>query len=109
MCLKKGDVQKAKELAKNWAKFKSQQPQRSAGCIFRNPHPFFAGKLIEECGLKNARRGDAIVSSTHANFILNENKATSKDVRELINYIKNVVKEKKQIHLQEEIYYLTYE
>ncbi len=77
--------------------------ERNAGCIFKNPKGFSAGKLIEECNLKNYRVGGAKVSDLHANFIINEKDASSKDVLNLISYIKEVVKSKKNILLEEEI------
>lgn len=75
----------------------------SAGCVFKNPENLAAGKLIEECNLKNYRIGGAKVSELHANFIINEKNASSKDVLNLISFIKKVVKEKKNILLEEEI------
>ena len=92
-------------------KRKKTQPleAKSLGCIFRNPENISAGELIEECDLKDVRRGNAVVSSKHGNFILNESNATSADVKELIGYIKKVVEEKRQVKLQEEIRFLLYE
>jgi UDP-N-acetylmuramate dehydrogenase len=77
--------------------------EKNAGCIFKNPNGFSAGKLIEECKLKNYQIGGAKVSDIHANFIINEKEASSKDVLNLILYIKKEVKNKKNIILQEEI------
>lgn len=86
-------------------KKKAAQPlnERNAGCIFKNPKGFSAGKLIEECNLKNFKIGGAKVSEKHANFIINEKDASSKDVLDLIFNIKKIVKEKKNILLEEEI------
>lgn len=77
--------------------------EKSAGCIFKNPKNFSAGKLIEECGLKNYRIGGAKVSDLHANFIVNEKDASSKDVLSLISYIKDVVYIKTNVLLEEEV------
>jgi len=98
-------------LQKWYQRRKESQPldSKSLGCIFRNPKNLSAGQLIEESGLKNTKKGNAVVSSMHANFILNESNATSKDVKELIDYIKKVVEEKKHVKLQEEIRILSYE
>lgn len=82
---------------------------KSAGCVFRNPLPKTAGALIDECGLKGVSRGGAQVSSMHANFIVNKRGATAKDVLELAEYIKQVVKEKKGIELEMEIKQISYE
>lgn len=75
----------------------------SAGCIFKNPPGNFAGKLIEECGLKGTRSGDAIISEKHANFILNLGNATFKDVYSLINKARDCVKKKFGISLELEV------
>jgi UDP-N-acetylmuramate dehydrogenase len=63
----------------------------SAGCVFRNPPGDSAGRLIEACGQKGARRGGARVSPKHANFIVNEARATAKDVLELAAHVRRVV------------------
>ena len=57
----------------------------SAGSVFRNPEDNFAGKLIEDIGLKGKRIGGAMVSDKHANFIINYDNATSKDIKDLID------------------------
>lgn len=76
----------------------------SAGCIFKNHPRDSAGRLIEQAGLKDIRRGGAIVSPVHANFIINEQgKASAKDVWELITYIQHTVKKKFGISLQLEV------
>lgn len=75
----------------------------SAGSYFKNIKPYVAGKLIDGCGLKGLRVGDAEVSSKHANFIINRGKARASDVLELAELIKEKVKEKKGIMLQEEV------
>ena len=114
LCLKKGDIQKAKELAKNLAKFKSQQPQRSAGCIFRNlteeeqkkhnlPTPA-TGYLIDiVLNLKGIQKGGAIISEKHAAFIENLGNAKSTDVVDLINLIQYEAKNKLGIDLITEV------
>lgn len=71
----------------------------SAGSVFRNPKENYAGKLIEDIGLKGKKIGGAEVSNKHANFILNTNKATGKDIVELIELIQKTVKEKYDIEL----------
>lgn len=78
--------------------------EKSAGCVFRNPsHTLFAGKMIEELGLKGTRVGGAKISEMHGNFIINENNASASDVKELIELIQHRVYEKWQIHLEPEI------
>lgn len=75
----------------------------SAGCVFKNPKNNFAGMCIEKCGLKGKSVGGAKISELHANFIVNEKDATSKDVLELIDLVKKTVLETYSIELEEEI------
>ena len=79
---------------------------KSMGCVFKNPQGAVAGKLIEGAGLKGLRIGGAKVAEEHANFIINENNATTADVTKLIGVIKNAVRIQYGIELQEEIRYL---
>ena len=62
-----------------------------AGSIFRNPLPNYAGKLIEDAGLKGFQIGGAKISEMHGNFIVNAGNATAKDVLDLIQYIKDKI------------------
>ena len=64
----------------------------SAGCVFKRPDDDFAGRLLDEAGAKGMRVGDAVVSSKHANFIVNEGNATARDVLALIDEVKTKVK-----------------
>jgi len=75
----------------------------SAGCIFENPSDVRAAELIEKCGLKGKKIGDAQISEKNANFIINLGKASSEDVLKLINLVKKEVKNKFGIKLKEEI------
>lgn len=79
----------------------SSQPldKPNAGSVFRNPEGVSAGKLIEDAGLKGYTIGGAMVSYKHANFIVNEDNATGEDIRDLIYYVKNTIKEKYNIDL----------
>ncbi len=81
----------------------------SAGSVFRNPEGNFAGKLIEDCGLKGYRIGGAKVSSKHANFIINDNKATANDVKNLIDYVHDKIKEKTGVDLKIEQEFVNWE
>lgn len=74
----------------------------SAGSVFRNPEGNYAGKLIEDIGLKGYSIGGAKVSDKHANFIINTGDAKGEDVKGLINKIKNDVKDKYNIELKVE-------
>lgn len=84
---------------------KNTQPYsaKSAGCVFRNPTGFSAGGLIDQSGLKGAKVGGAEVSTVHANFLINRENASAKDILELIELIKKEVKDKKGIDLENEV------
>lgn len=64
----------------------------SAGSVFRNPSNDFAGRLIEEAGLKGKAIGGALVSPKHANFIINYDNATAEDIKKLIMDVKKPLK-----------------
>lgn len=75
----------------------------NAGCIWKNPPGFSAGKLIEEAGLKGYKIGGAQVSNIHANFIINSSKANALDIMCLIRLVEAKVLEKTGINLDREI------
>ncbi len=79
----------------------TQQP--SCGSVFRNPPRDFAARLIESCGLKGERIGNAQVSEKHANFIVNLGQATAADIEALIHYVQSQVKQKHGIWLEPEV------
>jgi UDP-N-acetylmuramate dehydrogenase len=81
------------QMQKNKDYRKDTQPWNfpCAGSIFRNPLPNYAGKLIEEAGLKGFQIGGAKISEMHGNFIVNAGNATAKDVLDLIQYIKDEI------------------
>jgi UDP-N-acetylmuramate--alanine ligase len=81
----------------------SQPREPSAGCMFKNPPGTSAGRLIDECGLKGERVGDAEVSPVHANFIVNRGQATSADVLELMRRVRARVHAAKGIKLEPEV------
>ena len=72
---------------------------KNAGSVFKNPNGYFAGELIEKCGMKGYNVRDAYVSEKHANFIVNKGSATSDDIIKLINIIKDKVKNEFYIDL----------
>jgi UDP-N-acetylenolpyruvoylglucosamine reductase len=84
-------------------RWESQPAAPSAGCIFKNPAAISAGKLVDELGLKGARVGGAVVSAEHGNFIINDGKATARDVLELIEILKAKAKAERGIELQTEV------
>jgi UDP-N-acetylmuramate dehydrogenase len=81
------------QMQKNKDYRKETQPWNfpCAGSIFRNPLPNYAGKLIEDAGLKGYQMGGAKISEMHGNFIVNAGNATAKDVLDLIQYIKDTI------------------
>jgi len=91
-----------------YIKNRSAQPTgvNSAGCVFKNPPGLSAGKIIDQLGLKGKTMGGASVSEHHANFIINRGKASASDIIMLISYIKQQVRDKMGIQLQEEIEYI---
>lgn len=98
-----GDANKAYEYIKEIFKDRiSKQPLEypNAGSVFKNPEGTSAGKLIDECGLKDLSVGGAKVSNKHANFIINYEFAKSSDIIKLIEEIKKEVKIKKNIDLE---------
>lgn len=78
----------------------------SAGSTFKRPTGHFAGKLIEDCGLKGCAIGGAQVSEKHAGFIINKSNATADDVLELIQFVKKKVNDSFGVMLECEIEYI---
>jgi UDP-N-acetylmuramate dehydrogenase len=87
----------------------------SAGCIFQNPAPGetlpdgmprSAGALVDRAGMKGAREGRAVVSPTHANFIVNEGGATAGEIRALIEACRAAVRHRHGVELRDEIAYV---
>jgi len=75
----------------------------SAGSFFKNPPGRAAGKLIEDCGFKGRSVGDAVVSNKHGNYIINRGNARAADVLALAGQIKEKVRAKTGISLQQEV------
>ena len=107
-CLKfeKGDrdaiLQRVEELL---AKRKKSQPldYPSAGSTFKRPEGYFAGKLIQDAGLKGFTVGGAQVSEKHAGFVINTGGATAADVRELIRQVQEKVFEQSGVMMEPEV------
>lgn len=78
----------------------------SCGSVFKKPEGHYAGKLIEDAGLKGYTVGGAMVSKKHAGFIINFNHAKAQDVKDLIKYVKQKVHEKFNVELEEEVIFL---
>ncbi|MFW5713294.1 MAG: UDP-N-acetylmuramate dehydrogenase [Brevefilum sp.] len=81
----------------------TQPPGASMGSMFKNPPGDYAGRLIEAAGLKGRRIGRAMISPIHANFIINLEGATAKDIWQLMNIAQQSVKEQFGITLEPEI------
>lgn len=75
----------------------------NCGSVFRNPPQNFAARLIEECGLKGFKKGGAVVSEKHANFIINQGEAKASDIETLVEEIIAIVEEKFSIRLTPEV------
>lgn len=75
----------------------------SAGSVFKNPPNEYAGRLIEDAGLKGKRIGSAMISEKHANFIVNTGGAKAKDILDLLNLAREAVKKQTGIELEPEI------
>ena len=75
----------------------------SCGSVFRNPPGDAAGRLIDACGLKGLRRGNAVVSDKHANFIINSGGATAREIEDLIALVRQRVEGETGILLEPEV------
>ena len=81
----------------------SQPSASSAGCMFKNPTEKPAGKLVDECGLKGMRVGGASVSKDHGNFFVNDGSATAEDMIQLLNQVRERVRETCGVDLAPEV------
>lgn len=106
LCLSKGDhdaiLERMKELA---TKRNSKQPVQypSAGSFFKRPEGYFAGKLIEDAGLRGLTVGGAQVSELHCGFIINRGDATATDIIQLMHLVQNTVFDKFGVRLEPEV------
>jgi UDP-N-acetylmuramate dehydrogenase len=82
---------------------RTQPPGASMGSMFKNPPGDFAGRLIEQAGLKGVHVGDAEISDLHANFFINHGDATATEIYELIELARDTVKRKFDVKLELEI------
>jgi UDP-N-acetylmuramate dehydrogenase len=90
------------------AKRREKQPLEypSAGSTFRRPEGHFAGKLIEEAGLRGFAIGGAGVSDKHCGFVINRGSATSAEIRAVIEAVQKRVYENSGIRLEREVIFL---
>ena len=82
---------------------RTQPPGASLGSMFKNPPGEAAGRLIDQCGLKGTRVGDAEISTVHANFFVNRGQAKASDVKALVDLAQQQVRERFGIELELEI------
>lgn len=104
--LEKGDKKQIKSKMDDLiGRRKEKQPLEypSAGSTFKRPEGYFAGALIEECGLKGLTVGGAQISQKHSGFVINTGNATCSDVLELCKKVSNTVYEQKGVKLEMEI------
>jgi UDP-N-acetylmuramate dehydrogenase len=80
--------------------------KHNCGSTFKRPEGYFAGELIENCGLKGFSHNGVSVSEKHAGFIVNEGNSTAEDMLHVINIVKKSVKDKFGVTLEEEVKYL---
>ena len=104
--LEKGNKEEIKETIDDLTqKRQEKQPLEypSAGSTFKRPEGYFAGKLIQDSGLKGYSIGGAAVSSKHSGFVINKGNATAKDILDLIAYIQEKVKKQFGVELHTEV------
>jgi UDP-N-acetylmuramate dehydrogenase len=101
-----GEEEESRQKIKNFlaTRIKSQPLNLpNAGSVFRNPSGDWAARLIESCGLKGFRIGGAMVSTKHANFIVNTGGASATDIEALIVAVRGKVKERTGVELEPEV------
>lgn len=104
--LEKGDTQAIQaRMAELAEQRREKQPLQypSAGSTFKRPEGYFAGKLIQDAGLKGKAIGGAQVSEKHAGFLINTGDATARDMLELIAYCQRAVQEEFGVWLETEV------
>ena len=75
----------------------------SAGSTFKRPEGYFAGKLIQDAGLRGYRVGDAQVSEKHCGFVINRKNASAQEVRQLMQDVQDKVKAQFGVMLEPEV------
>ena len=106
LSLKHGEVKTIKEMIADLTeKRESKQPLEypSAGSTFKRPEGYFAGKLIQDAGLKGYEMNGAAVSSKHSGFVINKGGASAKDILNLIKHIQDEVKKQFGVDLHTEV------
>lgn len=109
LSLKKGNYEDIKAKTDDLTyKRTSKQPLHlpSAGSTFKRPEGYFAGKLIDDAGLRGIRHGGAQISDLHCGFVVNVAEATCQDVTELIQTVQKVVRDQFGVNLETEVRFL---
>ena len=104
--LEKGNPEKIKEVMDDLKEKRvTKQPLEyaSAGSTFKRPEGYFAGKLIEDAGLRGFRVGDAQVSEKHCGFVINRGNASAAEVMELMRQVEDKVEENSGVRLEAEV------
>ena len=104
--LEKGDHQSiASKMAELTKKRNEKQPVQypSAGSFFKRPEGYYAGKLVQDAGLKGLSVGGAQVSELHSGFVINKGGATATDIIELMHLVQNIVYDKFKVRLEPEV------
>lgn len=98
-----GEIGEIMQVLMEKRRFKQPLEYPSAGSTFKRPQGYFAGKLIEDAGLRGYRVGGAMVSEKHCGFVINYDHATATDVLQLINDVKAKVREQFGVELEPEV------
>ena len=109
LSLKEGNLEEIKMLTRKLSEQRtSKQPLEypSAGSTFKRPEGYFAGKLIMDSGLRGYRVGGAQVSEKHCGFVINAGGATARDVRTLMDNVRDIVYKKYGVTLEPEVKFL---
>ena len=104
--LKKGEHAEISEAMRELTRRRNEkQPVQypSAGSFFKRPAGYFAGKLIEDAGLKGLSVGGAQVSEKHSGFIINKGGASAADIIDLMHLVQNMVYDKFGVKLEPEV------
>ena len=106
IALEKGDPEQIKAKMDEYSTARrTKQPLElpSAGSTFKRPEGYFAGKLIQDAGLRGYQVGGARVSDKHCGFVVNQDNATAADVMRLIADVQRIVKDKFNVELEPEV------
>ena len=110
--LQAGDGQAIREKMDQLAQARrDKQPLEypSAGSTFKRPPGYFAGKLIQDAGLKGYTVGGAMVSEKHAGFVVNHGGATAEEVRFLISQVQKKIRDQFGVHMEPEVRFLGFD